>query len=335
MKNKQILTKTGGVNSSPSKRIDYIDLVKGIAIIGVVWSHTVHPQWYNVTYINALFFFLSGFFFKEEPFPKFLNKKFRTIIIPFLFFYLLSYPFRIIVNLWDFRTLSNFDWGCIFDVFDIASRSDYLFVNVPLWFIFCLFMMQLIYWCMNKITPERYRTVIYLIITAIIIIWNNEIKNYPTIFMINNAVQWLPYFIIGNLFGLKLSHFLSNYKSNYIIVLATLIAFIGLQAIPCNIPAYFFLKAILFFLCIMSFFAYFNENKSKICSIIRTLGVSTLFILCVHILIQIPFQRVLMKVLGQREVFTGYIDVTLTLLVIYLLIPVVNKYIPWAVGKRR
>ena len=196
-------------------------------------------------------------------------------------------------------------------------------------------MMQLIYWCMNKITPERYRTVIYLIITAIIIIWNNEIKNYPTIFMINNAVQWLPYFIIGNLFGLKLSHFLSNYKSNYIIVLATLIAFIGLQAIPCNIPAYFFLKAILFFLCTMSFFAYFNENKSKICSIIRTLGVSTLFILCVHILIQIPFQRVLMKVLGQREVFTGYIDVTLTLLVIYLLIPVVNKYIPWAVGKKR
>ena len=42
-----------------------------------------------------------------------------------------------------------------------------------------------------------------------------------------------------------------------------------------------------------------------------------------------------MKVLGQREVFTGYIDVTLTLLVIYLLIPVVNKYIPWAVGKKR
>ena len=93
MKNKQILTKTGGeVNSSPSKRIDYIDLVKGIAIIGVVWSHTVHPQWYNVTYINALFFFLSGFFFKEEPFPKFLNKKFRTIIIPFLFFSFTYYP---------------------------------------------------------------------------------------------------------------------------------------------------------------------------------------------------------------------------------------------------
>ena len=61
----------GGVNSSPSKRIDYIDLVKGIAIIGVVWSHTIHPQWYNVTYINALFFFLSGFFSKKNHFQNF------------------------------------------------------------------------------------------------------------------------------------------------------------------------------------------------------------------------------------------------------------------------
>ncbi len=212
--NKQILTIRGGeVKPTSSKRIDYIDLIKGIAIIGVVWSHTVHPQWYNVTYINALFFFLSGFFFKEEPFPAFLKKKVKTLIIPFTFFYLLSYPFRIIFNLWDYRTLDNFDWGCIFDVFDITNKSDYLFVNVPLWFIFCLFAMQLIYWCMNKITPEKYRTIIYLILTAAIMIWNEEIKSYPTIFMFNNAVQWLPYFIIGNLFGLKLSRLILDYPS--------------------------------------------------------------------------------------------------------------------------
>lgn len=42
--NKQILTIRGGVKPTSSKRIDYIDLIKGIAIIGVVWSHTVHPQ---------------------------------------------------------------------------------------------------------------------------------------------------------------------------------------------------------------------------------------------------------------------------------------------------
>ena len=73
--------------------------------------------------------------------------------------------------------------------------------------------MQLIYWCMNKITPEKYRTIIYLILTAVIMIWNEEIKSYPTIFMFNNAVQWLPYFIIGNLFGLKLSRLILDYQS--------------------------------------------------------------------------------------------------------------------------
>ena len=40
--------------------------------------------------------------------------------------------------------------------------------------------------------------------------------------MFNNAVQWLPYFIIGNLFGLKLSRLILDYQSKYIIVLTTL-----------------------------------------------------------------------------------------------------------------
>ena len=82
---KQVLTIRGGVKPTYSKRIDYIDLIKGIAIIGVVWSHTVHPQWYNVTYINALFFFLSGFFFKEEPFPAFLKKESQNAHYPIHF----------------------------------------------------------------------------------------------------------------------------------------------------------------------------------------------------------------------------------------------------------
>ena len=88
MINRPLLSQASTARLSRTKRIDYIDLVKGIAIIGVVWSHTVHPQWYNVSYINALFFFLSGFFFKEEPFPVFFKKKIKTLIIPFTFFYL-------------------------------------------------------------------------------------------------------------------------------------------------------------------------------------------------------------------------------------------------------
>lgn len=67
---KQVLTiRGGGVKPTYSKRIDYIDLIKGIAIIGVVWSHTVHPQWYNVTYINALFSFSPDSFSKKNYFP--------------------------------------------------------------------------------------------------------------------------------------------------------------------------------------------------------------------------------------------------------------------------
>ena len=94
-----------------------------------------------------------------------------------------------------------------------------------------------------------------------------------------------------------------------------LVAFIGLQAIDCNLPAYFFLKAIVLFLCFMSALSYFNDNKNHICAIVRTLGTSTLFILCIYI-----FSYKLLPT-SHHEIFASgsihrYIDVALTLLVI-------------------
>lgn len=67
--------------------------------------------------VNSTFFFMSGIFFKTEPFNAFMKKKAKTLLIPFIVFYLLSYPFRIIVHYWDFRTISTFEWKCIFDLF--------------------------------------------------------------------------------------------------------------------------------------------------------------------------------------------------------------------------
>lgn len=40
------------------KRVDYIDVIKGIAIFGVVWRHTACPNWLT---LNFVFFILGGF----------------------------------------------------------------------------------------------------------------------------------------------------------------------------------------------------------------------------------------------------------------------------------
>lgn len=126
-----------------TKRVDYIDVIKGIAIFGVVWRHTACPSWLT---LNFIFFILGGFFFKRKPFRTFLYEKVRYILIPFIFFYLVSYPFDIFLSLWRNKTLANYNWDCIWDVFTISVDRGYLSINIPLWFLLCFFTIQILYY---------------------------------------------------------------------------------------------------------------------------------------------------------------------------------------------
>ncbi len=85
------------LNTNPhTSRIDYVDILKGFAILAVIWSHTVHTyfgNWSPGMFGNIVFFFLSGFFFKIIDVKTFIAKKGIKILLPFLVFYALSYPF--------------------------------------------------------------------------------------------------------------------------------------------------------------------------------------------------------------------------------------------------
>ena len=72
-----------------SNRIAYIDLFKGIAIIGVVWVHShIPPSWLTPFLVNSIFFFISGCFFnrRQDSFYNLIIKNTKRILIPFLFF---------------------------------------------------------------------------------------------------------------------------------------------------------------------------------------------------------------------------------------------------------
>lgn len=75
------------------KRIEYIDLMKGICIILIILLHS--SVGFHYDYINdmlknmriPLYFCLSGLFFKEyNGFCDFVVRKFNKLIIPYIFF---------------------------------------------------------------------------------------------------------------------------------------------------------------------------------------------------------------------------------------------------------
>ena len=61
--------------------------------------------------LNFIFFILGGFFFKRKPITIFLKEKIQYIIIPFLFFYIVSYPFQIC----GFEIKDYTDFECLLD----------------------------------------------------------------------------------------------------------------------------------------------------------------------------------------------------------------------------
>ena len=118
------------------KRIEFIDLAKGICILCIVLGHigidTTIPGITN--FVMPVFFVLSGLFFKDnEGVKTFTIKKINKLLVPFLFFYLIGYVVFYALKLLAPQLLVT-DANGIDDVFN--NRQ---YFNGPIWFLISLF----------------------------------------------------------------------------------------------------------------------------------------------------------------------------------------------------
>lgn len=200
------------------------------------------------------FLHLIGNLFQRRAIHSLSKKKIRTILIPFLFFYILSYLARMAFYFGHFRTLHGFAWDSLLEIFSISNTPDYLTVNIPLWFLVGLFVMQIIFWCLNRVIPRnKYRSCWFLVILAALYAGYGTIESWHTPFMFNIAIECLPYFIAGNLFGLQIARFLSKSSLKYLLAPTCFALFIGFQYLPIDISILAFIKALTIFLAILPY----------------------------------------------------------------------------------
>ena len=90
------------------KRIEWVDVAKGIGIFLVVLGHT-SAQLRNLIYgfHMPLFFFLSGVVFNKEKYSikGFVKSRFNSLILPYIFFYVLTYVYWLLIE----RSMRSFD----------------------------------------------------------------------------------------------------------------------------------------------------------------------------------------------------------------------------------
>jgi acyltransferase len=189
-------------------RISWIDTLKGFGIILVVFAHHSLPDALD-TYIYSfhmpLFFFISGFLFDYEKYSKsvsnFVKKRFRSLIIPYFIFAILSYLFYFLLEKilpFGFFEASNL-YDVIYPILYAPGDSD--LINPPLWFLPCLFVIALIFYGFSKMSNEAPgKLVIFIIAAGVIGYLYPKYVPFRLPWTADVALSGVVFYGVGNLF---------------------------------------------------------------------------------------------------------------------------------------
>ena len=138
------------------QRIRWIDVLRGIGIISIVFSHTLQNVGITSKILYSfhvpLFFFVSGLLFSDgqTSFSKLLIKKAKRILVPYFLWGILSLALFLLLGKYAESVLNS---GRVAsgksDLIDLLS--GYCDGNTPLWFLPALFLSSVFLWIFDRI----------------------------------------------------------------------------------------------------------------------------------------------------------------------------------------
>ncbi|QAA34770.1 MULTISPECIES: acyltransferase family protein [Clostridium] len=188
-----------------TKRVEWVDVCKGLAILAIFIGH-IGPQDIITTFVFRyhvpLFFFLSGFFFSRRKVltaKDYIIKCIKGTLVPYMFFCAINIVVEIVVNNGDVSKIPAFLTQGLFGV------RDHIDFAVQLWFLTCLFSIQIIYYILNRILKK---SILIVIITFTMTIMSAFFLKMPfntTMFLnIDSAIYYTFFYCIGDLIYPKL-----------------------------------------------------------------------------------------------------------------------------------
>lgn len=316
------------------KRIEFIDLAKGICIILVVIGHCGAPL--NIPGLEIvrmpLYFILSGLFFKDYGGGyNFFIRKTNKILIPFIFFYLIGCIAYYIIKFAAPNMLIT-DARGIFDIFN--NRQ---FFNGPIWFLLCLFWCNIIFCQITIHIREEWLRIMTVIAMGALGLFLGKRGLFIPMF-IDVALTALPFFAFG--YYLKKSDILyPNKYDKYNILFAFVfwsIAFALTKTTEYRLSLHY--NGLdgwsTYFISIASVLAILFLCKSiKYIPFISYAGRYSIILLCVHHMIYRPL-IVIMQKTGIELLGNNWSIAIMTLLLSVACIPVCKKFIPWFVAQK-
>lgn len=179
-------------------RVLWVDGCKGLAMILVILGHTLRTD-VSLIYIYSfhmpLFFFLSGLVCNEKKYKcgSFIKSRFNTLVLPYIFFYLLTYLYWLFVER-SFRPIDMSWWQPLLGMIYGGQWHGLMDHNGILWFLPCLFITELLFFSVKQIHKIGWQ----LLIVAVLAFVGISIKQILP-WCANIAAVALVFFFLGNL----------------------------------------------------------------------------------------------------------------------------------------
>lgn len=319
------------------KRIEFIDLAKGVCIILVVFTHLVPELNENLDFIGCfrmpLYFCLSGLFYKDYGgFRNLTIRKTEKILIPFMAWYILSYGIY-----YAGRMVMPSDHPDTYHFSDILYTSD--FYNVPIWFLLCLFWSNLVFALIRTFTKNDWQIGIAVMVIAGV----GCLLSYGGVFnflYFGSTLSSLPFFYLGYI--LKRSSILypsANTKKDFIIMMACLAGGLLFAFIPDAPPRFTYLRnqisygnPIQIYMCA----ALFVIGVLLLCKFIKHipfvswLGRYSIIVLVTHLSIGGITPKLLNPILRDTvsKTMSDLINFTFVIALMGIIIPICIKFLP-------
>lgn len=185
------------------KRIEFVDLAKGITILIIALTHTYGDSGGRALEILSIFkvptfFALSGLFFSTyDSFNTFIKKKINQLVIPLLFtFIVLSLPWTILLELHSGGSIS------INNLLFIPDTYKLNFGMAPgAWFVLCLLLIVLFFYLIYIISKGNLFVLSLVAFSAGISGYLLNVIDVSLPIWIDTALTSMPFFLMGMVLG--------------------------------------------------------------------------------------------------------------------------------------
>jgi fucose 4-O-acetylase-like acetyltransferase len=298
-----------------------------------------------------LFFFITGFVTntsKNKNYYKYFVHEFRILMIPYIFFFILSCLYFVYLHFSG--KVGILPLATILKAFFYADGEHLGILNVVLWFLPCMFLAQnIFYFIMKLFNKINVFLIVNIFLSVLGYIFSIKIRKiYP--FSFGTAVNGVVILSIGYLARYYGKKFIDNLKLSkncqsilmICIFIISIIAFLFNERI--GMAPNYYGNYFLYYLSFLSSVIVYSNFAYKLHNVkfLQYLGKNSIIIMGMHGLI-LSFYRVI-DIYGLiSRTFNYYMDdVSLAFLSTFIIlithlpfIYIINKYLPFAIGKRR